>query len=157
MLTQKDATGLWLSAAPTAVYINHIFSVLPFLTTSEQSNQHNIFHNVPSTSLWTSMSSGGRGCDHEAQARDGGRGGGRAAWCPHSLTRSHSEIPSEAIQAGLELITRASHSPPLPHAAAGPGQAPCLSGKSSQQGNIKNRKTGYKHNCNTSQALDGGP
>lgn len=113
---------------------------------------------TPSTSLQISVSRRGRGCGDEALGtRVGGSGAGGAAWSPHSLTRPNTAIPSETNQAGLGLVTRAGHNPSSLHAAAGPGQAPCLSRKSSQQGNIKIRKTGYRHDCNIAQALSHGP
>lgn len=108
---------------------------------------------TPSTSLRTSVSSVGRGCGDEALGTRVPSGAGGAVWCPHSLTRPHTATPSEANQAGLGLVTRAGHNSPLPHAAAGPGQDPCLFWKSSQQGNIEIRKTEYRHDCNVAQAL----
>ena len=146
----------WLLQPP---YLDCFFQFcLLWLPVDSPTNITFFVTSTPSTSLQTLVSSGGRGCGDEALGtRVGDSGAGGAAWCPHSLTRPHIAIPSEANQAGLGLVTRAGHNSPLPHAAAGPGQGPCLSRKSSQQRTIKIRKSGYSHDCNIAQALACGP
>lgn len=97
------------------LYLDQFF----WLLLDSPTNITSFVTSTPSISSQALVSSVGRGCGDEALGtRVGGSGAGGATRCPHSLTRPHTAIPSEANQAGLGLVTRAGHNSPSPHAAA---------------------------------------